>query len=562
MELRLQSDDGMHRLLAILIAVLSLACTAVAATTRAIVLDERAFRFIDLGSGRASDPVALPRGEQRLVYSPDLTRLAVFSIPEDKSRRATATFFDALTLERTAATDLGWGINDVLAHDDDTLYVLTRGVRSENPGKRRAAELLELDFSGAVRRRLSFDRDADEMNLAPDGKTAVVFMAGDAKKSIPAEYRFVDRQTLEQTTVVKLTPEAGAPLAFYGSTNFYSIDPGDRRSGLLYVFSTTPPALAATVQIGAGGKIAAIQPELNRLFVLSRNGEAESFADVIRNGTVEKRATLDFEPIYFDFAKDGRSATIIGRSIRGVMGVHAMRRAPFELPESDAGTAAPRRVDNAISLEEGEEIAGRALLRAVEAMEHASKLAAMLGTAATITHGPRTGGVVHAGTTIGAVAAALLTRDRAPAFISEPATYTDYYRRVPDHLADQGPRLVSADGQTEYEVIGTNLFIHASEGRGGRIEAGEGRKELVPLGDEQTLAVVANDRVTLFDLQKQQKPRIVEAEEDVLGFAVSADSRFAAVIDEEEVRFIDGSNRTATVRVRDLHGRIEVVFVD
>ena len=551
----------MKRLLAVLAAVLSFAPTAVGATTRAIVVDERALRFIDLATGRTSEPVALPRGEQRLLYSPDLTRLAVFSTPDDRSRRATATFFDAVTLERTAATDLGWGISDVLAHDRDTLYVLTRGVRSDNPAKRRGAELLQLDFSGAVRRRLTFDRDADEMNLAPDGKTAIVFMSGDAKKSLAAEYRFVDREALEQTTIVKLTPEASAPLAFYGSTNFYSIDAGDRRAGLLYVLSTTPPALAATVPIGAGGKIAAIQPELDRVFVLSRSGDAEHFADVIRNGVVEKRATLNFEPLYFDFAKDGRSATIVGRSIRGVMGIHAMRSAPFALPQSDTTAEVPRRVDSAISVEEGEEIAGRALLRAVEAMDHASRLAAGLGAAATIAHGPRAGAVVHTGTTIGAVAAALLTRHRDPAFISEPATYTDFYGRVPDRLADQGPSVVSEDGRTEYEVIGTNLFIRGGGGAS-RIEAGEGMKELVPLGDQQTLAVVANDRVTLFDLQKQHKARTVEAEEDVVGFAVSADLRFAALVDEEEVRFIDGSNRTATMRVRDLHGKIEVVFVD
>ena len=552
----------MRRLLLVLAAILSFSSAAIAATTRAIVVDQRAFRSIDLASGRASDPVSLPRGEQRLVFSPDLRRLAVFSNPEDETKRASVTFFDAASLAKTAATDLGWGITDVLPHDDDTLYVLTRGARSENPSRRRTAELLELDYSGSVRRRLAFDRDADELNLAPDGKTAIVFMSGDVKKSLAAEYRFIDRETLEQTTIVKLTPGAGAPLAFRGSTDFYSIDPGDRRSGMLYVLSTTPPALAASVTIGGDGKIAAIQPELNRVFVMSRNGDLEAYADVIRDGAIEKRATLNFEPLYFDFARDGRSATIVGRSLRGVMGVRGMRRAPFELPESATDADSPRRVDDAISIEEGEERVGRALSRAVEAMDNASALAAGLGIAASIAHGPRAGAIAHTGTMIGAVAAAMLTHDRNPAFISEPALYTDYYQQTPDRLADRGPEFVSADGQTEYQVIGTMLYIRRHDGRTSRVDAGEGTKELVPLGDEQTLAVVANDRVTLVDLEKQQRAKSVEAEEDVMGFAVSPDSRFAALIDEEEVRFIDGTARTAASRVRDLEGKITVVFVE
>ena len=557
MELRLQGDAVMRTRAAVALLAVFLAASAVA-STRAIVVDDHAFRVVNLVTGK-TESIPLRAGHQRVLYSSDLTRIIVFSIPEENAAPAAATVIDASTLTPLASTDLGWGINDVLPVGDDHVYVLTRGVRSETASRRHGADLLKLSLrTGEVEQHVAFDRDADELDLLPDGKTAMVYMSGDARRGTPAEMRFVDRESFEQKPAVKMATGAGAPLAFRESDQFYSID----KAGKLYIFSSEPAALAASVDIGDNAEIAAVQPATGRIFVLSRTGENEGSVEVVRNGAVEKRVPLTFEPLFFRLSSDGRYALVQGRSFRGVMGIHAARETSLDFTDlpvvQDQPVMVETRAERAVNR------VGRALERCCGTLDHSIVVADRIGRAAEILEGEKTANVLRAGTIIGAIAVSMFSDERIAAHISEPQLYSDYFNAPQATSVDRGTYFTSRDGEFQYRLDRQEHLIVTRSYDGKRVAkigVDDGQQELVTLGGERALAVIGDDRLSLVDLQRNRLVvDTIKVGGDVREVAVSPDERYAAVIGEDRVTIVDGNDVAVRSTLRDLSGKIHVIF--
>lgn len=526
-----------------------------AASQHAIVVDDRAFRIVDLTGNVPVQTIRLPEGRQHVVFSADGTRVAVFSVPDNAN--AAATFIDASTLAPLNTIDLGRGVNDVLMYGESRMYILTRGA---------PAELWDLDFrTGQVLQHRTFDRDATELDLMPDGKTAVVYSAGDEKKQKTALMRFIDRDDFNETARVELPPGASAPLAFRGARQFYSIDPGNDQTGKLFVFATDKPALVAALDVGADAKIVAIQPATNRIFVTSHNASTEGYIHIFRDAAPEKIITLEFEPGFLDLAADARSGTVSGRSFHGVAGIHAMRHTSLDLSDltpSGENTVSVRTLQGAT--QQAMESTGRALGRCCNdvALEHTIRIADRIGRAAAVLEGSRTASVLAAGAVIGGMATSIMSDERIPAHISEPSLFTDFYESQRGTAIDGGGYFVR--GPFAYQLDNhEHLFVrNAADGRRvAKIDVDDGLQETVLLGADRTLAVIGDDRVAVIDLQKNRRSDYFKAGGDVLGVAVSPDGNYGAVIGEDKVSVIDGGEGAVTFAFRDIRGRAQVVFL-
>ena len=511
------------------------------ASTRAIVVDDHAFRVVDLVSGKV-EAIPLGHGPQRIMVSSDLTRIVVF-------RADAATIIDAATLARISSIAIGRDIKDVIPAGADHVYVLTR------------TDLVNLNLrSGEAQQHIAFDRAADELDLLPDGSTAMIYLRGDVQRAMPAEIRFIDLATFVQKSAFKLSPGASAPLAFRGSDQFYSID----RAGKLYAFTIAPPALAAAIDIGSNAEIAAVQPGAGRVFVLGRRDADRASVDVIRNGAIEKTVALDFEPLFFQLSNDAKYALVRGRSFRGVMGIHAGRETSLDF------TDLPAVADQAVMVETRAERAvnhiGRAMERCCGTIDHSIVVADRIGRAAEVLEGPNTATVLRAGTILGAIAVSMFSDERIAAHVSEPRLYSDYYSAPQGTEVGRGSFFVSRDGEFEYQLDRRDHVVvtRAADGkRVAKIGVDDGMQELVTLGGERTLAVIGDDRLSLIDLERNRLVLdTIKVGGDVLDTAVSPDERYAAVIGENRVTIVDGNAVAVASTIRDLGGKIDVIFVD
>lgn len=540
----------MMKRLAVTLAVLA-APLMHAESNHAAVVDDRALRLVDLSGKTPVQTIRLAEGRQHVVFSRDGSRLMVFSVPE--SGKATVTFVDTATLAPAGTIELGRGINDVLPYGDDRMYVLTR----EAP-----AELWDIDVrSGKSVQHRVFDRDARELDLMPDGKTAIVYMPGDAKRV--AEMRFIDRATLEQATTVKLSAGAGAPVAFRNSQQFYSIDP----AGKIFFLSTPDHALVGSLDVGRDAKIAAIQPGMNRIFVTSHDANREGYVHVIRNAEHEKTLTVNFEPLFLDLAADAKTGTVSGRSFRGVAGIHQMREASIDLSDLESGSADVTQLRTfADAKQQGVETVSRALDRCCNdvTMEHTMKIADRIGRTAEVLGEGRTASILVAGAIIGGIFTSVGTEERIPAHVSDPTLFTDYYESQHGDAIAAGGYFARGDGQFAYELDNhEHLFVRRTSDRRrvAKIDVDDGLQEMVVLGNERTLAVVGDDRVAIVDTQSNQRTGYFKAGGDVLGVAVSPDRNFGAVIGEDKVSIIDGDRNQVRYVFRDIRGRAQVIFL-
>jgi len=558
----------------LVVAVLSCVITPLlGAGSRAIVVDSdgRALVVVDLASGVASQKLQLVERPYRVITSSDGKTAAVLirgagekSFWQGRFKptvKSSVIVADAEAMKQVGRADIGWDVSDAMFGSDGMLYVLSPGYAGKKPNETLPAELFKIDpGSGGVVKRLSFDSAANGFDLAGDGKTGIVYIEGNDKQNIPAEFRFVDLATFDAATAVKLSADAASPASFSADPYVYSLDPGDDdTNGKMWVLSTSDRS-ATSLEVGRNAKVVLADADNHNLYILSSNEKSkQGFLHVIKGMKVDKTVTLDFNPIAMQLSADGKGAYVAGYTLGGRS--HTGRLTRIDLGSGTVGQTVelsiPSIADFRVTADEK-----RAVVLHGDEQWCCSASVSDLTAGKQLTAFQTGSKGKRIAQALGSVALTAASYQAGRGGGASSFTYTIYSPRT--YGVARGPLLMRPDGKFAYALDSQTDYLTTIEMESGQrvanFGAGSGAKELILLGDRSTLAIVSDEAVTLVDTQKNEKRDQVKLRGDVRDFILSPDGRYAILLGKQKLVVMDAQTGKVISDAGSLTGPSQVIF--
>lgn len=100
----------------------------------------------------------------------------------------------------------------------------------------------------------------------------------------------------------------------------------------LTVVNLQTETIESQITIAKPARLAAAQPQGGRIYVFSRTKDAGVF-EVSRDGKIEKRVELPFEPMWIDFDATLHKAKLTGGSLQSILGIRRVREAEVDISD-------------------------------------------------------------------------------------------------------------------------------------------------------------------------------------------------------------------------------------